>query len=105
MSGMWWFVIIASLAVFAIKLLGYLVPQRLVEGPTLSRVIAIVTVALLASLVAVQTVQGSDGIAVDARIPALGAAAVLLWLRAPFLVVIVGAAAVAAFIRFFGLMV
>lgn len=105
MSDMWWFVIIASLAVFAIKLLGYLVPQKLVEGPTLSRVIAIVTVALLASLVAVQTVQGSDGIAVDARIPALAAAALLLWLRAPFLVVIVGAAAVAALIRFFGLMV
>jgi branched-subunit amino acid transport protein len=104
-SDLWWFVVIASLAVFGIKLLGYLVPQRLVEGPTLSRVIAIVTVALLASLVAVQTVQGSDGIAVDARVPALGAAAVLLWLRAPFLVVIVGAAGVAALIRFFGLMV
>ncbi len=104
MSPMWWFVIIASLAVFAIKLCGYLIPQRLVEGPTLSRVIAVVTVALLASLVAVQTVQGPDGISLDARIPALGAAAVLLWLRAPFLIVIIGAAGVAALMRFFGLM-
>ena len=104
MSELWWVVIGASLAVFAIKLAGYAVPQRLVEGPLLSRVAAIVTVALLASLVTSQTLQGSNGLLLDARIPALVVAAVLLWVRAPFIIVIIGAAAVAAGLRFFGLM-
>jgi len=103
-SAVWWVVIVASLAVFAIKLVGYVVPQRLVEGPLLSRIAAIVTVALLASLVASQTLQGGAGILFDARIPALVVAATLLWVRAPFIVVIIAAAAVAAGLRFFGLM-
>jgi branched-subunit amino acid transport protein len=101
---LWWVVVAGSLAVFAIKLAGYVVPQRLVEGPLLSRIAAVVTVALLASLVASQTLSGGDGIVLDARIPALGVAALLLWWRAPFLVVIIGAALVAATLRFFGLM-
>jgi branched-subunit amino acid transport protein len=63
-----------------------------------------VTVALLASLVVSQTLQAPQGVAIDARIPALATAAVLLWLRAPFIVVIIGAAAMAAGLRFFGLM-
>lgn len=104
MSGVWWVVIGASLAVFAIKLAGYVVPQRLVEGPLLSRIAAVVTVALLASLVASQTLQGPGGLLIDARIPALAGAALLLWARAPFILVIVAAAAVAAGLRFFGLM-
>jgi branched-subunit amino acid transport protein len=103
-SAVWWVVIGASLMVFAIKLVGYVVPQRLVEGPLLSRIAAIVTVALLASLVASQTLQGEGGVIFDARIPALVVAAVLLWVRAPFILVIIGAAAVAAGLRFFGLM-
>jgi len=103
-SGLWLVVVGASLAVFVIKLVGYLVPQRLVEGPLLSRIAAVVTVALLASLVASQTLQGGGGVIFDARIPALVVAAVLLWLRAPFIFVIIGAAAVAAGLRFFALM-
>lgn len=104
MSALWWVVVGASLAVFAIKLVGYLIPQRFVEGPLLSRVAAVVTVALLASLVASQTLQGANGVIFDARIPALVVAAVLLLLRAPFIFVIIGAAVVAASLRFFGVM-
>jgi branched-subunit amino acid transport protein len=103
-SELWWVVVGASLAVFAIKLAGYVVPQRLVEGPLLSRIAAVVTVALLASLVASQSLQGPGGLLFDARIPALVVAAVLLWIRTPFIVVIIAAAAVAAGLRFFGLM-
>lgn len=104
MTDMWWIVVGSSLVVFALKLAGYLVPQRFVEGPALSRVAALVTVALLASLVVSQTLQGDGGISIDARIPAVGVAAVLLWLRAPFLVVIIAAAAVAAGLRALGWM-
>lgn len=104
MSELWWVVIVASLAVFGLKLAGYLIPQKYVEGPALSRVAGLVTVALLASLVVSQTVFGEHGLSIDARIPAVVAAAALLWLRVPFIVVIVAAAVLAAGLRALGWM-
>ncbi|MBC7550971.1 MAG: AzlD domain-containing protein, partial [Cellulomonas sp.] len=57
-------------------------------------------VALLAALVAVQVFATSTGtLTLDARAISLAAAVVLLLLRAPFLVVVVGAALVAAVAR------
>jgi hypothetical protein len=59
----------------------------------------------LASLVVSQTFQLGSGLALDARVPALGVAAILLYFRAPFLLVLLAAGAVAAGLRFVGLMV
>lgn len=101
----WIALVAASVLVWALKNLGYLVPPRFVEGALMSRIAALVTVALLASLVVSQTLQTGNGVVVDARLPALGVAALLLYLRAPFLVVLVAAGAVAAGLRFFGLTV
>lgn len=98
----WWAVILASLVVWALKTTGYAIPQRFVEGAAMSRVAAVVTVALLASLVASQTVQSGAELAIDARVPAIAIAAVMLYLRAPFLLVLVVAGAVAAGLRFVG---
>ena len=56
-------------------------------------------VPLLAALILVQTLDGGERIVVDARVPALGVAALLVWRRAPFLVVVVAAAATAALLR------
>ena len=57
-------------------------------------------VALLAGLVAVQVLGGPErDLVLDARAAALAAAVVLLVLRAPFLVVVFGAALVAAVLR------
>lgn len=102
MSSIWWSVIAASLLVFALKFAGYLVPQKVVAGPAVSRVAGLVTIALLSSLVASQTLAGDGGLVWDARIPAVVVAGVLLWFRAPFIVVIVAAALVAAGLRFVG---
>jgi hypothetical protein len=61
-------------------------------------------VALLAALIAVQSVGRGQSLAIDpARRAGLGAAAVALLLRAPFLVVIVAAAGTAAGLRALGL--
>ncbi len=98
MTG-WWAVLAAGTACYAIKLSGYLVPQRWLKHPRVLRVAGLVTVALLSALVAVQTVGAGRGLALDARVPALAVAAVLLWRRAPFIVVVVVAAAVAALLR------
>lgn len=104
MNGAWGAIIGASLLVFALKLAGYLVPQRLVQGPLLSRIATLVTVGLLSSLVVSQTLASPDGLIIDARLPAIAVAAGLLLIRAPFIVVIIGAAVTAALLRALGWM-
>lgn len=100
----WLAVILASVAVWALKTSGYVIPRRFVENAMMARVATVVTVALLASLVASQALQSGAGIALDARVPALGVAAVLLYYKAPFLLVLLGAGFVAAGLRFFGVL-
>ena len=96
---LWHIVLLASIAVLALKLAGYLVPPSTLEKPGPARVANLLTVALLAALVAVQTVAVGSQIVVDARVPAVLVAAVLFALRVPFIVVIVAAAATAALVR------
>lgn len=95
----WQIVILASIAVLALKLVGYLVPARLFEKPTPARVANLLTVALLAALIVVQTLGSGRGIALDARVPAVAVAAGLFALRVPFILVVIAAAATAALIR------
>jgi len=95
----WQTVILASIAVVALKMAGYLVPQSLLEKPVPLRVANLLTVALLAALIATQTLGSGQSIAVDARIPALIVAGVLFALRVPFILVIVAAAVTAALLR------
>ncbi len=99
----WTAVAVASVVCLALKAVGYLIPARWFEAPAPSRIVDLLTVALLAALVAVQTLGVGQQIVVDARVPALLVAAGLLVLRAPFLVVVVAAALVAALLRLWGL--
>lgn len=98
----WQIILLASILVLGIKLLGYLVPPRVLEAPTAARTAELTTVALLSALIVVQTIGAGQGIVIDARLPALGVAAVLFALRAPFIIVIVAAAASAAGLRAIG---
>jgi branched-subunit amino acid transport protein len=96
----WGWVLLACAAAYVLKLLGYLVPDHLLDHPAVVRVSGLLPVALLAALVGVQTVGGPGGtIVLDARVAGLAVAVVALLLRAPFLVVVVGAAATAALVR------
>ncbi|KIC57747.1 AzlD domain-containing protein [Microbacterium hominis] len=99
---MWTAVLAASLACLALKALGYAIPARWFGSARAERSIDLLTVALLAALVAVQTLGAGPQIVADARVPAIFVAAGLLALRAPFLVVVVAAAAVAAALRALG---
>jgi uncharacterized membrane protein len=99
---LWVTVLAASLACFALKLAGHLVPEHRLADERVARASALVTVALLASLVVVQTVGEGRAVVVDARLPALAVAAVALALRAPFVVVVLLAAAAAAGLRALG---
>jgi hypothetical protein len=99
----WAWVLVACGAAYLLKLLGYLVPERLLDHPAVVRISALLPVALLAALVAVQGVGGPDrAVVLDARLAGLAVAAVALLLRAPFLVVIALAAVTAAVLRALG---
>ena len=95
----WQVILLASIAVLALKLVGYLVPPSIVEKPTPARVANLLTVALLAALIVVQTLGTGQGIAVDARVPALIVAAGLFAHRVPFILVVAAAAVTAALVR------
>jgi hypothetical protein len=101
MTG-WVAVLAAGVLCLALKVAGYLVPDRLLASERAKRIAGLVTVALLAALVAVQTLGAGQSVTLDARVLALGVAAVALALRAPFIVVVVLAAAVAAGLRAIG---
>ena len=90
---LWTAVLVASIICVALKTLGYLIPPRFLEAPKPARIADLLTVALLAL---------GQSIVVDARIPALLVAAGLLVFKAPFLVVVVAAAVVAALLRLAG---
>lgn len=95
----WEWLLAACAAAYATKLAGYLVPPRWLRHERAIRVAGTLTVGLLASLTALSAFATGTRLAVDARAGALVAAGVALWLRAPFLVVVVVGAAVAAAIR------
>lgn len=95
----WAAIALGTAACFAVKFAGYLLPHQWLERPGVARTSALITVALLSALVAVQTLGAGRHLVLDARIPALGLAALLLWRGAPFVVVVVGAAGLAAVIR------
>ncbi|MFP5316263.1 MAG: AzlD domain-containing protein [Actinomycetes bacterium] len=98
-----WIWILAACAIsYLTKLAGYLVPARLMEDPRMTRVAGTLTIGLLASLTAVNTFSSGQSLALDARLAALAAAAVALWLRAPFLVVVLAGAGAAAVARLLG---
>ncbi|MET0933722.1 MAG: AzlD domain-containing protein [Mycetocola sp.] len=96
---LWHVVLLASIACVAIKLVGYAVPPHWLEKPAVARTADLLTIALLAALIAVQTLGSGQQLVVDARVPALAVAGLLYWLRAPFLVVVIAAAVVAALLR------
>ncbi|PRB12358.1 branched-chain amino acid transporter AzlD [Microbacterium sp. MYb72] len=101
--SLWGAILLAAIICLALKAAGYLVPPRVLEEPRPARISDLLTVALLAALVAVQTLGAGQAVVVDARVPALLVAAGLLWLRQSFLVVVFAAALVAALLRLTGL--
>ncbi|MBK8469868.1 MAG: AzlD domain-containing protein [Actinomycetales bacterium] len=101
--SLWVAVLLACALAYLTKLAGHLVPPGKLEGRRVRRVTGLLPVALLTSLVVVQTFAATGGgLTLDARVVGLGAAIVALTLRAPFIVVVAVGAAVAAGLRAFG---
>ncbi|TFC00814.1 AzlD domain-containing protein [Cryobacterium adonitolivorans] len=100
---LWFWIVVACVVGFLTKLLGYLVPKKWLANPRVARVAGTLTIGLLASLTVANTVATGQQLVLDARLGALVAAAVALWLKAPFLAVVIVGAAAAAGLRLLGL--
>jgi branched-subunit amino acid transport protein len=100
-SATGWVVVLASgLGCYALKYAGYAMPQRWFDRPGLRRMIELMPVALLAALIVVEAV--ADGRHYDwnaARLAGFAVGAVAVWRKAPFIVVVILAAATAAVLR------
>ena len=98
-----WTPLLALCAIsYMLKAIGPLLAGGRQLGPQVRRALDLVAVPLLAALILVQSVGDGHRLVIDARLPALGVAAVLVWRRAPFLVVVLAAAATAAGLRALG---
>lgn len=98
----WAAVIGAGVGCYLLKLAGMSIPARVLDHPVAERIADLIPVALLAALVAVQVLASGSSLVLDARFVGLAAAFLLLLLRAPFLVVVFGAALIAALVRLVG---
>jgi branched-subunit amino acid transport protein len=98
----WIAIIGAGVIAFTLKLTGYSVPPQFLERPRVSRITALLPAALLAALVVMQGFTAGSHLVLDARAPALVAAILALLVRAPFIVVVIVAAATAAGLRLLG---
>ncbi|GGT43739.1 AzlD domain-containing protein [Streptomyces purpureus] len=100
--NIWIAIALTAVGCYVVKLVGLLVPAGALERPLVQRLAALLPAALLAALTAQQTFSMNGALVLDARAAGLGAAALALVLRAPFLVVVGAAVVVTAGIRAIG---
>lgn len=96
MSPTWWGVIGTSFVVFSFKYLGHSIPIKHLEHPRILRINALIPVALLSSLVAIQSFTDKTKLMIDHRAAGLAIAIIALLLKAPFPIVVIAAAATSA---------
>ena len=96
----WWAVLALCLSAYALKALGLVFAGRLRSTDAAGFPLDVLVVPVIAALIIVQTLDGGREITFDARMPAVLVAAVLIWRRAPIIVVVLAAGATAALLRF-----
>ena len=92
MSAFWIATIGTSVIAFVLKYSGHSVPERWLSHPKIQRINALIPIALLSALVAVQSFSEKSKLMVDQRLVGLSAAVIALLLKAPFPVVVLSAA-------------
>jgi hypothetical protein len=100
----WWTIAALAAGAYAFKALGLLAFEARPPSERTLRILRLLPPALLGALIVVQTVAVDTSIVVDARLAgvAAGGALAVVWRRAPFLMVLVVAAAVTAGVRALG---
>ena len=95
-------ILILSAGTFAFRFAGPLLRERITFPPWAERLLEAAAVVLLAALVATTALTKGHGFAGLARPAGVLAGGVLAWRKAPFLVVVLAAAAVTAILRLLG---
>jgi hypothetical protein len=95
----WAAVLTGAAGCYLLKLAGLSVPARVLDNGHVRRVAALLPIALLAALVATQTVADGAALTFDARVAGVAVAVAAVLLRAPFVLVVAAAAATAALVR------
>jgi len=88
---------------YAFRLAGPLLRTRIHVPTAVQRVLETAAIVLLTSLVATTALTAGHGLAGPARPLGVAVAGVLAWRKAPFLAVVLSAAAVTALLRLAGL--
>ncbi len=97
----WTSIVVLVAGAFGCKLFGVFGLGRLAGGTTVrfEPLTALIPAALFAALITTQTVAGDQTLVLDARIVGVGAGAIAVWRRTPFVVVLLVAMAVTAAVR------
>ena len=92
MTIFWVATIGTSVIAFLLKFSGHSVPERWLSHPKIQKVNALVPIALLSALVAVQSFSEKSQLMIDQRLVGLTVAIIALLLKAPFPIVVLSAA-------------
>jgi branched-subunit amino acid transport protein len=99
---MWAAILAGAAGCYGLKLAGLSLPQRVLDHPFMRHLAALLPVALLAALAALQTLTEGDRLVIDARLAGVAVAVIAIIRKAPFLVVVGLAAATTALLRQIG---
>ncbi len=96
MNSFWIATIGTSVIAFALKYAGHNVPERIFAHTKVQSINALIPIALLSELIAVQTFTEKSQLMIDHRLAGVSAAVIALVLKAPFPVVVLSAALTSA---------
>jgi branched-subunit amino acid transport protein len=94
--------VVLALGTFAFRFAGPVLRSRVKLSPKAERLMALAAIVLLAALVAVSALTDGHSFAGVARPAGVLVGGVLAWRKAPFVAVVVAAAATAALLRLAG---
>jgi len=96
MTPIWIATLVTSLICFVLKLLGYSLPESILNKPIVQRINSLIPIALLSALVAVQTFGIEKSVQIDHRLAGVVVAGIALRFKASFPVMMLLAAMTSA---------
>ena len=98
MTPIWIETLVTSFICFVLKLLGYSLPESILNKPIVQRINSLIPIALLSALVAVQTFGIDKSVQIDHRLAGVVVAGIALRFKASFPVMMLLAAITSAVI-------
>lgn len=96
MTPIWIATLVTSFICFVLKLLGYSLPESILNKPIVRRINSLIPIALLSALVAVQTFGIDKSVQIDHRLAGVVVAGIALRFKASFPVMMLLAAITSA---------